>query len=42
MVGGGEDKKRRRPSGIELAATELVIQWMDGVESRIPLAALRG
>ncbi len=42
MVGGGEDKKRRRPSAIELAATELVIQWMDGAESRIPLAALRG
>ena len=39
---GGADKKRRRPSGIELAATELVIQWVDGSESRIPLAALRG
>ena len=39
---GGADRKRRRPSGIELAATELVIQWRDGVESRIPLAELRG
>ena len=36
-----EDKRRRRPRAVELAHDHLLIQWLDGHESRLPLEDLR-
>ena len=36
-----EDKRRRRPRVVELTDEHLLIQWLDGHESRLPLEDLR-
>ena len=36
-----EDKRRRRPRAVELTEEHLLIQWLDGHESRLPLEDLR-
>ena len=36
-----EDKRRRRARTVELTEDDLVIQWLDGHESRLPLEDLR-
>ena len=37
-----QNKRRRRPSKVELGETELAIQWIDGELSHFSLADLRG